>query len=85
MENEQANNVAIDPKPTNVGGIVGAIIIIVLIVLGGWYFITDKVEKVETQKQQQAAANIDLSTGSSTEVADIQTDLNNLNLDALNQ
>ena len=67
------------------GGIMGAIIIIIIIVAGGWYFIGGKVEKIEVQKQQnQAAKVIDVSTGTSTEVTDIQKDLDNLDLNVLN-
>jgi hypothetical protein len=65
------------------GGVIGAIVIIVILVAGGWYFIGNKVEKV--QEQKQSAKVIDVSTGASTEVSDIQTDLDNLDLNALNQ
>jgi len=72
MENET--------KSGNVGGIIGAIIIIILIIAGGWYFIGNKVEKIQDQKQ---ITPIEVSTGTSTEVTDIQTDLDNLNVDIL--
>jgi hypothetical protein len=65
------------------GGVIGAIVIIVILVAGGWYFIGNKVEEV--QEQKQSAKTLDVSTGASTEVADIQTDLDNLDLNALNQ
>lgn len=82
MENEQ-NIMSAEQKSGSLGGIIGAIIIIVLLIAGGWYFIGNRVEKA----QQQKSANkvLDVSTGASTEVADIQADLDNLDLNALDQ
>ena len=73
MEGEQ--------KKEGVSGLVGAIIIIVIIVAGGWYFIGNRVEKIQDQKE--AGKVLDVSTGTSTEVEDIQTDLDNLDLKVL--
>jgi hypothetical protein len=64
------------------GGVMGAIIIIVILVAGGWYFIGGRVEKI--QEQKASIAN-EVVTGTSTEVTDIQKDLDNVNLDILNQ
>lgn len=72
----------IEEKTGGVGAIIGMIIIIILLVAGGWYFISNRIEKID---QAREAMVIDVSTGSSTEVADIQTDLDNLNLDVLTQ
>jgi uncharacterized membrane protein YqiK len=63
------------------GGIIGAIIIIVILVAGGWYFIGNRVDKIQDQKEADKV--LDVSTGSSTEVDDIQKDLDNLDLKAL--
>jgi len=73
MENET--------KSGGLGAIMGAIIIIVLIVAGGWYFIGNRVEKI--QEQKEANKVLDITTGSSTEIEDIQTDLDNLDLKVL--
>lgn len=73
MENET--------KSSGISGIIGAVIIIILLIAGGWYFIGNRVEKI--QKDKQATAVDDVSTGTSTEVADIQTDLDNLNVDII--
>ena len=70
-------------KSSGMGAITGAILIVVILAAGAWYFIGNRVEKIEIQKQ--ATKVIDVSTGSSTEVADIQTDLDNLDLNFLNQ
>lgn len=75
MENET--------KSGGMGGLMGAIIIIILLIIGGWYFISNRVEKIQTQNQ--AAPVGDIVTGTSTEVADIEADLKNINLDSLNQ
>jgi hypothetical protein len=75
MEGEQ--------KKEGISGLMGAIIIIVIIVAGGWYFIGNRVEKIQDQKE--AGKVLDVSTGTSTEVADIEADLNNLDLNSLNQ
>jgi uncharacterized membrane protein YqiK len=74
MENEE--------KSGGIGAMIGMIIIIILLVAGGWYFISNRIEKIEEQKE---AIVIEVSTGESTEIADIQTDLDNLNIDILNQ
>lgn len=80
MENETNSTISTEPKG-GFGGVIGAIIIIVLIIAGGWYFIGNRVEKI--QNQNQATTTIEVTTGDSTEVTDIQTDLDNLNLKVL--
>jgi len=70
-------------KSSGMGAITGAIIIVVILAAGAWYFIGNRVEKIEIQKQ--ATKVIDVSTGSSSEIADIQTDLDNLDLNSLEQ
>ena len=70
-------------KSSGMGAIIGAVIIIVILAVGAWYFIGNRVEKIETQKQ--ATKTLEVSTGPSTEVVDIQTDLDNLDLNSLNQ
>jgi hypothetical protein len=78
MENET--------KSGGMGAIIGAIIIIIILVAGGWYFIGNRVEKISDQKEQaKANQTIDVTTGTSTEVDDIQADLDNLDLNALDQ
>jgi hypothetical protein len=81
MDNETTNTIPTEPKSGGVGAITGAIIIIVLIVAGGWYFIGNRVEKIQDQKEANEA--LDVTTGSSTEIEDIQTDLDNLDLKVL--
>ncbi len=83
MDNEIKNMLPGEQKSGSMGGIIGAIIIIIILIAGGWYFISNRVEKV--QEQKQASKVLDVSTGSSTEVADIQTDLNNLDMNSLDQ
>jgi len=70
-------------KSSGMGAVTGAIIIIVILAAGGWYFIGNRVEKIEVQKQ--ATKTVDVSAGSSSEIADIQTDLDNLDINILNQ
>jgi hypothetical protein len=67
MENEVKNS--------NHGAVIGAVIIIILLIAAGWYFIGNRVEKI------QEAKTIEVTTGDSTEVADLQTDLDNLDPD----
>jgi preprotein translocase subunit YajC len=81
MENEAMNTNANEPKQHGLGGIVGTLIIIVILIAGGWYFVSNRVEKIQDQKALTEVG--DLKTGTSTEITDIQADLNNLNLDAL--
>ncbi len=70
-------------KSSGMGAVTGAIIIIVILAAGAWYFIGNRVEKIEIQKQ--ATKTVDVSTGSSSEIDDIQTDLDNLDINILNQ
>lgn len=82
MDNE-TNALPVEPQSNNHGGIIGAIIIIIVLIAGGWYFIGNRVEKISDQKDAEKV--LDVTTGSSTEVEDIQTDLDNLDLEVLNQ
>lgn len=68
-------------KSSGVGAIIGAIIIIVILIAGGWYFIGNRIEKI--QNGEQATTTIEVLTGDSTEVDDIQADLDNLDLNVL--
>jgi len=83
MENDVTNAIPTESKSSGMGAIIGAIIIIIILVAGGWYFIGNRVEKI--QEQKDANKVLDVSTGSSTEVEDIQADLDNLDLNALDQ
>ncbi len=83
MDEQATNNISAEQKSGSTGGIIGAIIIIILIVIGGFYFIGNRVEKIQEQKQNTPVNEI--TTGTSTELVDIQTDLDNVNLDVLNQ
>jgi len=75
MENE------VKAESNGIGGVTGAVIIIILLIIGGWYFIGNRLEKIEQQKANMEVG--DVVTGDSTEVEDIQTDLNNLDLKVL--
>lgn len=81
MENEVVNANPGETKSHGLGGVIGTLVIIVLLIAGGWYFIGNRVEKIQDQKALNEVGEI--KTGTSTEVTDIQADLNNLNLDAL--
>lgn len=78
MENEE-NKVELAENTSGVGAILGAIIIIAVIVVGGWYFIFNRSERIEKNTEV-----IETPIGSSTEIEDIQTELDALNLEALN-
>jgi hypothetical protein len=84
MDNETTNTILQEPKSGGTGAIIGAIVIIVLLIVGGWYFIGNRIEKIETQKNNSTEVIIDLSTGTSTELEDIEADLKNLDLKVLN-
>ncbi len=75
MENE------VKAESNGIGGVTGAIIIIILLIIGSWYFISNRLDKIEQQKATMEVG--DVVTGDSTEVEDIQTDLNNLDLKVL--
>lgn len=71
-----------EEKSGGMGGVMAVIIIIIILLAGGWYFIGNRVEKIQNQKQVPAVIN-EITTGTSTELTDIEKDLENLNLDAL--
>lgn len=77
MENEE-NKVVSEKSSKGFGAILGAIIIIVVILVGGWYFIFNRSERIEKNTEVLQAP-----IGSSTEVEDIQMELDSLNLEAL--
>ncbi len=77
MENEE-NKVELKESESGVGGIIGAIIIIVVILIGGWYFIINRNERIDKNDEL-----IEAPISESTELADIEADLEALNLDAL--
>ncbi len=81
MESETTNTIQTENKG-GFGGIAGAIIIVAIIIIGGWYFIGNRVEKVQDQKEA-TTSSLQITTGTSTEIDDIQTDLDNLNLKVL--
>jgi len=66
----------VNEKSGGIGAITGAIIIIILLIAGAWYFIGNQIQK-------KAGTN-EIITGSSTELNDIQEDLDNVNLNILN-
>ncbi len=78
--NETPNVIPAEVKTGGNGAVIGAIIIIIIIIAGGWYFISNRLEKIEKQKQETANQ---ILTGSSTEITDIQTDLDNVDLNIL--
>jgi len=92
MEENTAENINVtvtseEPKSGNTGAIIGAIIIIVLLVAGGWYFIGNRVEKItETAPTTPTnTAEINTNLSDSTELNDIQADLDSLNVGILDE
>jgi uncharacterized protein HemX len=81
MENETTNTIPTENKG-GFGGVAGAVIIVAIIIIGGWYFIGNRVEKIQDQKSA-TTSSLQITTGTSTEIDDIQTDLDNLNLKVL--
>ena len=81
MENEIKNTIPTENK-SGFGGVAGAIIIVAIIIIGGWYFIGNRVEKIQDQKEA-TTSSLEMVTGSSTEIEDIQTDLDNIDLKVL--
>ena len=77
-----------EENKTSVGPIIGTIIIIALIVLGGLYFWGKRIEETkltktltseEPQNEQMSEAAAIISVGTSTNINDIEADLNNTN------
>jgi flagellar basal body-associated protein FliL len=81
MENQ--NN---SPKDSNIGPIIGSIIIIVLIVLGGLYFwsYTKDRQKMINQEQEQSVQKIDSREIADPGIAQINDELNSTTTDVGN-
>ncbi len=77
MENED-KKVEVRESENGVGGIIGAVIIIVVILIGGWYFIFNREDRIEKTDEV-----ITTPISDSTEIADIEVELESLNLDVL--
>lgn len=64
-------------KSNGIGGIAGIIIVIAILVIGGFYFVGQRIEK---QKQFEATVN---SASTSDEIVDLQKDASSTNFDNL--
>ena len=79
------------PEEKGIGGAVGAIIVVALIVVGGFYLLNRDggapAEMTPEEIEESAAAEIEaLATqGTSDEVADIEADLNTTDLESLGE
>ena len=90
--NNDMNKESSNPnKENSPGPAIGIIIVILVIILGGWYFLSQKTEVVDDGmtgdeiRQEQDDVTLDLGTqGSTDKVSDIEEDLANTNLDDLN-
>ncbi|MEK7613314.1 MAG: hypothetical protein AAB439_00345 [Patescibacteria group bacterium] len=89
MENMEQES-AVNPTPKQSGGIgpiIGIVIIVVLLAIGGFYYFTSGVDKLKSEEQ---AAGITADEedklrqqGTSTDLADIEADLNATDLTGL--
>jgi len=96
-ENKNMNNQPVTPlqksESEGVGPLVGAVIVILIIALGGVYFLSKKVEEVnddgvsgEEIMQEQDMTTLGLQTQqNSDEIADIEADLNATDLEDLDR
>jgi hypothetical protein len=73
MENTEKNAV---------GGIVGSIIIVVLLLAGAWYFFNNRPERAAAPDDVVIEVT-EMST--STEITDIESDFEKINIDTLDQ
>lgn len=81
------------PKPTKpstgIGAVVGIIIIVILLALGGVYYFTTGVDNLERNDEAPVLVGDEAAAlkeqGSSTELADIEADLNATNFSGLDE
>lgn len=66
------------------GAIIGSVIIIVVILIGGWYFISNRIAKIEEQKQMAPVIE-ESEFSTSTEMSDIEADLGKIDMKVLDQ
>jgi len=90
MSEIENNNIVYDSngKSTGTGALIGTIIIIVVLIAGGWYFVSSRMDKINQQNSAVNEATTTFSTSTlstSTEIVDIQKDLDSVNLDTLGQ
>ncbi len=71
-------------KENTSGGIIGVIIIIILLLIGAWYFFSERLQKIEEQKKMATSTIINIkSLSTSTEIQDINNDLQKINVSGL--
>ena len=66
-------------KKTDFGAIIGIIIVIIILIIGAFYFVGQRIEK---QKEFQTAIQLEIAT-TSDEIADIESSANSMNFDDL--
>ena len=66
-------------KDKEVGSIIGTIIVIVVIIMGGFYFLGQRVEKTNINTLEIASS----TSTTSDEITSIQSDIDSLNVDNL--
>lgn len=82
QESEAVTQVSMpeEPKKQNggIGATIGIVIIIILLALGGVYYFTTGVEQIPTYEQQEQDAAVEAleNQGTSSNLADIEADVN---------
>lgn len=69
-------------EKSGLGAVVAIIIIVVLVLAGGWYFLSERSDRLEAQRQNTAAIE-ESEFSTSTEISDIEADLGKINFDIL--
>lgn len=84
MSEEQKNIETGAEQTGGTGAIIGVVIIVLVLILGAWYIIGNRIEKINTPVTPESEV-AEITTGTSTELEDIQTDLDSVNFEALDQ
>jgi hypothetical protein len=84
MENTENNSAEASKSGNGFGTIIGITIIVIVLLAGAWYFLGQRVAKLEEQKQISTVID-ESKLSTSTEVVDLQADLGKIDMEVLDQ
>ena len=73
----------INKKMEDLGAIAGIVIVIIILIMGAFYFVGQRIEKSKEFQESINRAEINTISTSSDEISDIEKDINSMNFDDL--
>jgi len=73
----------INKKMEDLGTMAGIVIVIIILIMGAFYFVGQRIEKSKEFQESINRAEINTISTSSDEISDIEKDINSMNFDDL--